>query len=101
MSSWQRFTQHAIDTFAPSTAGVYEIAPDSDAISIYVGRSTDIHDRLSRHVSGKSRQSNCIWTHKPRWFRYEKIPLRANRLRREQALRTELSPLCDRVARSF
>ena len=63
---------------------------------VYVGRATDIRDRLLQHCLGSSDQSGCIRINSPIYFvcdevsiwRYEKV---------ETELINELNPICNRT----
>ena len=62
MSGWIPFNTLAIGAHVPEGSGIYIIGDTSNRV-IYVGKSTNLRDRLERHASGRSGKSACLQEH--------------------------------------
>lgn len=70
MPEWIQFNILAVEGNVPNSSGIYMIADTSNRV-IYVGKSTDLLDRLSKHVSGESEKAACLQEHGAATFAYE------------------------------
>ena len=94
------YNEESIRRHAPTHPGVYLLtthhAITGAVVPIYVGESEDIQDRLLQHVKAQSDQAKCINLQFPEVFQYELIDDQQLRWFREQSLKRELNPICNK-----
>lgn len=90
------FTDEGVLSVA-GVEGVYGIV-DTQGKAIYVGEAEDTHVRLREHVTGKSKESGCIWDHGPhRYFIEPVLGGKDPRLAVEGQLISQLEPYCNQT----
>ena len=95
MSSWFDFTTEMIKRVAPVSGGVYLIRRNLTGSMVYIGKATNLEERLLAHRDGSSDQSKCILKYTPAKFAWEKISDSEKRTRRETELIKHHGPLCN------
>ena len=88
------FTRQDIESLSPNLRGVYGIFKQpQNPIWIYVGKATDIRDRLLQHLLGID-GNPCILRQNPTYWIGEINVLNIDS--REEELIRELNPVCNR-----
>ncbi|MCY3679997.1 MAG: GIY-YIG nuclease family protein [Gemmatimonadetes bacterium] len=97
--SWTNFTEKEILNIPEDTAGVYAIAiSENDPRWVYVGESSDLQDRIWRHLFRKSDQSRCILEYAPKRVGFKEVSGdQPAREKREAQLIWTKFPYCNKV----
>lgn len=97
MSAKILFYLPAIEANVPEGSGIYVIRGIRDKV-IYVGKATNLCERLIQHVQGQSKQADCLRRHEASNVRYELCPKAALKQREGYAIGFH-DPVCNQTRR--